>query len=500
MKIVDIGKWVYLLAPTIIIADFSLMIPESQVKILEYSTNRRININLATNISQRKIFSNFMEGFKDLNASHILRNPNVDKLERTKIAYHIDNFIKTIEKIDRNFDLINSLKGNESTNIIGECGADTWTVQDPILNLATTTFAATKLALYSVKNNEGIPRLEESCEDLKDQLGTILRNTSDFFNLAYALKSNSKNIDTIAYLKKQNLPCLHSNSDFFISFSKCNSGQNKLACLINIQFYKQAGIAKKFLPIPHQNRSICYKNLLLINNSFATTPCLPAGLSCPIITIEKEEQDCLLNLHKNKSSSLAGCKICDNKFAINQTPIGTLIQNSAVFKVNQNFTHDNSSSNFFNFKTAAGELFQINSSYVQLKNSTLIRSKLPFAIIINGVSIDYAPNSDKNILIEIPITNNQLQQLLDTGSMNDIELLLSDWQEYTIPSIIIMIFLIICFVFRWLLRKGQEKRRIRTIRNKQRKYRDDEPEKPSPNLMAYLNQDNRRKNRSKTSY
>ena len=67
-------------------------------------------------------------------------------------------------------------------------------MQDPILNLATTTFAATKLALYSVKNNEGIPRLEESCEDLKDQLGTILRNTSDFFNLAYALKSNSKNI------------------------------------------------------------------------------------------------------------------------------------------------------------------------------------------------------------------------------------------------------------------------------------------------------------------
>ena len=182
MKIVNIGKWVYLLTPAIVIADFSLMIPESQVKILEYSTNRRININLATNISQRKIFTNFMEGFKDLNASHILRNPSVDKLERTKIAYHIDNFIKTIEKIDRNFDLINTLKGNESTNIIGECGADTWTVQEPILNLATTTFAATKLALYSVKNNEGIPRLEESCEDLKDQLGTILRNTSDFFN------------------------------------------------------------------------------------------------------------------------------------------------------------------------------------------------------------------------------------------------------------------------------------------------------------------------------
>ena len=492
-------QWVCLLTPTLILADFSLFMPESQVKILKYSTNRRININLATNVPQRKIFSEFMDGFKDLNASHILRNPDVDKLERTKIAYHIDNFVRTIEKIDRNFDLINTLRGNESINITGECGSDTWTVQEPILNLATTTFAATKLALYSVKNNEGIPRLEESCEDLKEQLGTILRNTSDFFNLAYALKTNTKNVNTMTYLKKENLPCFHSNLDFFISFSKCNAGQNKLACLVNIQFFEQAGTAKKYLPIPHQNRSICYKNLLFTNNTFFTTPCLPAGLSCPLIPIEKEEQNCLLNLHKNKSSSLKNCKICDNKFAINQTPIGTMIQNNAIFKVFQNGTHNNSSSDHFTFKSALGERFQINGSEVYLKNSTLIESKLPFSIIVGNTSIDYAPNSDRNLLSEIAISKLQLDELLEIDGINDIESLLYDWEEYTVPTGIICILLLLVYIFRWLLRKGQEKHRIKAIRRRQRKYRDDEPEMPSPNLMAYLNQDNR-KTRSKPNY
>ena len=269
--------------------------------------------------------------------------------------------------------------------------------------------------------------------------------------------------------------------------------------MVNIQFFEQAGIAKKYLPIPHQNRSICYKNLLFTNNTFFTTPCLPAGLSCPLIPIEKEEQNCLLNLHKNKSSSLKNCKICDNKFAINQTPLGTMIQNNAIFKVFQNGTHNNSSSDHFTFKSALGERFQINGSEVYLKNSTLIESKLPFSIIVGNTSIDYAPNSDRNLLSEIAISKLQLDELLEIDGINDIESLLYDWEEYTVPTGIICILLLLVYIFRWLLRKGQEKHRIKAIRRRQRKYRDDEPEMPSPNLMAYLNQDNR-KTRSKPNY
>ena len=428
-------------------------------------------------------FTEHMKHIIGLNVSHLNNIPALNELDKANIINNLNYFELSAQKIETNFNLITNLNFNNSKSLSGDCMTQYWTVQSAKIELVTASASLAKLQLAKIKDRQSYKDLDLLFNDLRTELAAILHNTTTFLNLANALRHNKRDINIMNYV--QNSKCITQDKDFFIIFSTCNSPDKNLQCLINVQIIQRAEKADRLITVPHNNKSLCYKNIFKVRNLFKEAQCLPPGLSCPLTPIQDNEQLCLNNLWNNVSSPIDHCRICDNKRPIIQTGVGAIVQAKAYFKVIGN--HSSLQNHTFQFKSASGELYEFNASQgIKLNSTTLIKSNLPFEIILENSTVNFTSNDNENILLESIITDYQLYQLNIWDNIDEIAHIVLNWDKYAIPAGFALTLIVVILGIKAGADTCQQKTRIRKLRRKQRKSKDEEMSKPNENLVAFL--------------
>ena len=475
--------WILLTIVKPIVSEFSLLLESNQVKLYDFTTNRRIIVNFNTTILGKDLFTDHIKHILGLNISHLNNIPDLNDLDKANIISNLNYFELSAKKIENNFDLIDKLPHNNSKSLSGDCITHYWTVQNPIIELVTATASLAKLKLAQIRDKQTYNELDLLFNDLRTELTTVLHNTTNFLNLANALMNNKKNIDILNYV--QNSECIPLDKKFFIVFSICNSPAKNLQCLINAQIIQHNGNAKRLIAVPHNNRSLCYKNLFRVAELFKTAQCLPPGLSCPLIPVPEIEQTCLQNIWNNFSSPIDHCRVCDSKRPIIQTNLGSIVQAEAYFKLSGNSSALQNQT--FKIKSASGEFYEFNiSQTLKLNLTTLIKSALAYTIILRNLTINFAPNSNENLLVESMISNYQLHQLKLYDNVDEIAMIVLNWDKYAIPSGLTLALIVFVLGIKAGTDFCREKTRIRRLRKKQNRSRSEDMNRPSDNLLSFL--------------
>ena len=482
MMTAALGLLLTLFSPSI--SDFSLLYTDQQVSLYDFTTNRRIIVNLNTTISGKELFKEHIKHILGLNISHLNNIPELNSLDKANIINNLNYFEISARKIETNFDLISDLAYNNSKTLSGDCITHYWTVQSPIIELVTATSSLSKLQLAEIKDKQSYNDLDLLLHDLRTEMTTILQNTTNFLNLANALKQNKKSIHIMNYVQNSN--CIPHDKEFFIVFSTCNSPDHNLQCLINIQLIQRSGKADRIVTVPHSNKSLCYKNLFKVDDLFKTAQYLPLGLACPLIPVPDNEQTCLQNLWSDIRSPIDHCRVCDSKRPIIQTDKGSMVQAKAFFKPIGN--HSTLENHTFTLKSSSGKSYDFNASEgINLNFTTLIKSTIPFTITLRNLTIKFAPNSIDNLLLEAIITNYQLHQLEVWDNVDEIAALVLSWDKYAIPSGLALALIVCILGVKACAESCQQKTRIRQLRRKQHRSQNADLNQPSDNLLSFLN-------------
>ena len=464
------GKWA---SPM----DFSLLLPVRQISF--YNTVRvdKISVSIDKSILDTNINDTLS---KLLSAKFNLQQSDLNDYETVLLARAEDKMVRTSQNIRNNLNLIKSFTGRQTSLDLSRCNLELTTTDQSVFSLLDVSGDLFVKETATIPTTDKFRPIFLLLNNIQQQLETIHKNTTDFYQLALDLEGNDVRT-RIKYLLKSSR-CIDKSTPLYIKNSFCST-LTETRCYVDINYLEVDKETAKYTTIPYANKSLCYPSLYYSQDSFFTSECHP---DCQLIPLPERENACLTGILEDPTGSLHNCKVCDNVIQWTTSTLGTICHSKAIFQPILNAANNIAAQQItYTYIGSNGTTLHFSAkTKVDIERPTLIQSAHPFLLTIRDKKYIFKPNSDNNILKESVITNSQLSQLNSPTSdfFNEGELtdLLIPSSISTVAIVLFLLTRFLCFRINKIIRKKSLEKKLLYIQKGEREN------KPSRQLTSFL--------------